>query len=35
LLLPKGVMGLFARPERRPGAVVEPEVTPAAREVTG
>jgi urea transport system permease protein len=34
LLLPNGVMGLFARRVRRPVAV-EPEVTPAAREVTG
>ena len=34
LFLPKGVMGLFARRQRRP-AEIEPEVTPAAREVTG
>jgi urea transport system permease protein len=34
LLLPKGVMGLFVHVRRRP-MEAEPEITPAAREVTG
>jgi urea transport system permease protein len=35
LFLPKGVMGLFAPRARRPVPDAEPEVTPAAHEVTG